>query len=660
MTENFTLVEVITPDVKPNRKAILLYLAGVVIMAFICIVQIYTDLISGAEYYVLPCFIGLWVLRNYRFLYLIGIPATVAMTAGYFLGEPYSPGSFVNMLLSVIAVWIAIFFTTRFRKVYLAELMYKKQVSALFENVTEAILLIDSQGKIVLSNRGSERVFGYNQRELLSMQLEELIPERFRSRHPSLRTLYMSVPTTRRVGEGKNVYALRKDGTEVPVEISLSYYYDNRELLTIAFVTDITERKRQDAKIAAQYEQLEQYNQRLEQQVKIRTAELVDINTSLLNQIEERKRVEEQLRKSQFLYKAVASNFPEGVIAVVNEDLSFVFVDGKEVTVGTNTPEKKHPGVHLVVISEHADRLKQAFAGQTVNFEVGVGDSFYDVIATPFAALSSQATEILMVIRNITRHKKFEENLLRSLEKEKQLNVMKSRFVSSVSHEFRTPLSTILSSTFLLENYAGPELETHRKTHLNRIKRSVNNLTELLDDFLSLGKLEEGKIKVIYTEFYIREYLAELINELSPIRKKDQEIRLNFSGEDELISLDKSLLTNVLTNLISNAIKYSNPDGLIEVNAHIKKEVLTLYVRDYGMGIPEKEQRYIFRRFFRAQNAVNIQGTGLGLNLVRKYVRLMKGTVAFKSRLEHGSTFIVTIPVSIQTNVTTSTQKEYA
>jgi signal transduction histidine kinase len=383
---------------------------------------------------------------------------------------------------------------------------------------------------------------------------------------------------------------------------------------------------------------------------------LININNDLLNQIDERFRVEERLRKSQFLYKAVANNFPEGIIGVVNSDFSFAFVDGKEL----NDQGTKEPGVHTIVITQYAEQLKPSFAGQPVNFEISVNKNFYEVIGTPFADSDLEAKEILIVIRNITKHKKFEEDLLRSLEKEKLLNVLKSRFVTSVSHEFRTPLSTILSSTFLLENYAGPEMETHRRTHLNRIKRSVNNLTEMLDDFLSLGKLEEGKIKVINTEFYIREYLAELINELNPIRKKDQEIRLNFKGEDEMISVDKNLLTNILTNLISNAIKYSTTEGVIEINAEVKSEVLNMSIRDYGMGIPEKEQRYIFRRFFRAQNAVNIQGTGLGLNLVRKYVRLMKGNITFRSSLNVGSTFYVTLPVSVLNNPTTTTPKVYA
>lgn len=618
-------------------------------MTGICLAQIGTDLVSGSVYYILLSFFGLWLLRSYRYLFAIGVISTIAMTVGYIFGPEHSNGALINRIFSVLTIWYGVVFTIRFQRLHQREQKYEKQLSALFENVSEAILFIDKNGKVILGNPGAEKTLGYSRTELSQLQIENLIPERFRSHHPQHRHEFTQHPESRQIGIGRDVYALRKDGTEVPVEISLSSYHDNNELFVIAFVTDITRRKEQEAKIAAQYEELEQYNLRLEEQVRFRTSELEITNQELVREIEERKVMEERLRKSQLMYKAVANNFPDGIIGVLDKDLRYVFVEGKELD--NSTPRigidaTPPPDVAGALIRDAEAKLRPVFDGRNVQFEVNVGRAFYEVVATPFAAVGGLIQEILIVVRNITRHKKFEEDLLRSLEKERQLNVLKSRFVTSVSHEFRTPLTTILSSVYLLENYRGDEV-TQKTTHLNRIKRSVNTLTELLDDFLSLGKLEEGKIRVTYSEFALRSFLEEIREEMEAIKKKDQVIQVGFDGADDKIVLDRTLLANIMNNLLSNAIKYTHDNGIINVTTVIRDGNLWIQIADNGMGIPEKEQKHIFKRFFRAQNAVNIQGTGLGLNLVRKYVRLLKGHVSFSSKVDSGTVFTVTIPLTV-------------
>lgn len=638
----------------PDRRAIILFVIGAFLMTGICVAQIYSNLIPGSVYYVLLGFYGLWLLRHYKYLFAIGVICSVAMTVGYIFGSEHSDGMLINRVFSIMTIWSGVVFTARFRRLHQREQKYKKQLKALFENVSEAILMVDKSGKIILVNPGAERIFGYAPAELCHMQVEELIPERFRQRHDEKREGYARDPGNKRIDCGRNVFALTRDGREVPVEVSLSSYYDNGELFVIAFVTDITKRKEQEAKIAAQYEELERYNSRLEDQVKFRTSELVMTNQNLMREIEERKLIEQRLKKSQLLYKAVAKNFPEGFIGVLDRDLRYLFVEGKELArLGLNTrlhtPESSAHQLPAILAKSSEAKLRLAFEGREVQFEVSVGANFYEVIATQFSSFDSYIAEILIVVRNITRQKKSEENLLRSLDKERQLNVLKSRFVTSVSHEFRTPLSTILSSVFLLENYKGVDLEVHRSTHLNRIKRSVNNLTELLDDFLSLGKLEEGKIKVVYSQFSLRDFLEELVGEMEVLKNKDQQIRMEYAGDD-IVVLDRNILGNILSNLVSNAIKYSHADGLIELQCQVRDDVLHFEVIDHGMGIPEKEQKHVFKRFFRAQNAVNIQGTGLGLNLVRKYTRLLKGRISFTSTINVGSSFIVDVPLAVPVN----------
>jgi PAS domain S-box-containing protein len=237
------------------------------------------------------------------------------------------------------------------------------------------------------------------------------------------------------------------------------------------------------------------------------------------------------------------------------------------------------------------------------------------------------------------------DSLADSLEKEKELNEMKSRFISMASHEFRTPLSTILSSTTLIEKYLLTEEQPKRDKHINRIKNAVNGLTEILNDFLSIGRLEEGKVSVRPTDLDVKELLEEVIAEMQAISRPGQTLRLSFEGEIQM-QIDKQIFRNVLINLLSNAIKFSADEALIEVVAKHDEEMLEVKVIDQGMGIPEEEQKHLFGRFFRGRNAQNIQGTGLGLNIVAKYLEILGGTISFKSVLEQGTTFIIQIPLT--------------
>ncbi len=252
----------------------------------------------------------------------------------------------------------------------------------------------------------------------------------------------------------------------------------------------------------------------------------------------------------------------------------------------------------------------------------------------------------------IYEREKIEEALRQSeveiraaLEKEMELSELKSRFVSMASHEFRTPLSTILSSASIIGRYTKSENQAHREKHINRIKSAVNNLTGILNDFLSLSKLEEGKIEYQPTEFEINAFCNETVDEIQGLLKDGQYVEFEGELPETIIFLDKRVLKNVLYNLLSNASKYSGEGDKIICRHSIVNQYLHIQVIDQGIGIPEFEQQHLFGRFFRASNSVNIQGTGLGLNIVRQYVELMKGTVSYESEEHKGSTFSITVPL---------------
>lgn len=241
---------------------------------------------------------------------------------------------------------------------------------------------------------------------------------------------------------------------------------------------------------------------------------------------------------------------------------------------------------------------------------------------------------------------KAEQEILKALQKEKELNEMKSRFISMASHEFRTPLTTILSSANLIGRYEDAAGQEKREKHINRIRTSVQNLTNILNDFLSLEKLESGAISRNIRQFHFTELIAELKENMELTLKKGQQMDFEIAPDLNLIQSDPHLIKNIMLNLLSNAIKYSPEDKKITLTAWLEDDrYLSIKVKDEGIGIPEEEQKNLFQRFFRAENATNIQGTGLGLNIVKRYLDLLDGTINFTSKERVGSEFIVNFPI---------------
>ncbi len=237
-----------------------------------------------------------------------------------------------------------------------------------------------------------------------------------------------------------------------------------------------------------------------------------------------------------------------------------------------------------------------------------------------------------------------EAALEKSLAKEKELGELKSRFVSMASHEFRTPLSTILSSVSLIGRYQETTQQPQRDKHIGKIKSSVAHLTGILNDFLSMNKLEEGKIKAVNEPFNPEELFNEVIEELTSLLKQKQKINIEFKITTKEVISDKKIIKNILINLITNAIKYSDENGLILCSLSVDGEGMNFSVEDYGIGIPQDEQKHLFDRFFRASNVTNIEGTGLGLNIVKKYVEMLDGTISFRSKIYEGTCFTVKVP----------------
>ena len=488
----------------------------------------------------------------------------------------------------------------------------------LFHSATEGIIIVEETGSIIKANPAAHNMFGY-ENSLEEKSIEILLPDELRSIHKKHRSNYAHSPKARSMGQGLELHGRHSNGSIFPVEVSLSPSEVNGRKVVIAFVIDITERKIAENK-------LRKYSHDLENMVEERTKEL---------------------HESQKLYSAIARNFPDGMISVFDSQLRYVFVEGKELfalgitsemLIGTRYMDRLPPEIAKQTEIE----LKEVFDGQEKSIDIKFKSNYYVLEAVPIPDDQGSIKHILVIEKNVTERKKAEKQVQRALEHERELSELKSRFVSTASHEFRTPLGTILSSVSLLSKYQSDDQQIKREKHIQRIKNSVHNLTGILNDFLSLDKLETGVVEGNPVSFELPAFVKETCDQVIPTLKKAQRLDYNHRGRTE-VNLDKQILNNILLNLLSNASKYSGEDAKIEVNSIFENGKIEIKVSDNGMGISHEDKKHLFERFFRAKNTTNIPGTGLGLNIVKKYVDLLDGSIEVDSVLGEGSTFTVKI-----------------
>ncbi len=245
----------------------------------------------------------------------------------------------------------------------------------------------------------------------------------------------------------------------------------------------------------------------------------------------------------------------------------------------------------------------------------------------------------------IKRRKEAERKIKDALQKEKELNELKTKFLSLVSHEFKTPLSGILTSATLIEKYKTEEQQEKREKHLVTIRNKVHYLNNILNDFLSIERLDSGKGQYKFAEFSLRKLINEVVYNANITLKDGQELSYPKDFDEVMLYQDEKILELILSNLLGNAIKYSPENTLIQFHIHLKDDRILFEVQDQGRGIPEKDQKHIFERYFRAENALLDQGTGIGLNIAKAHLENLKGNITFQSEENKGTTFRVELPI---------------
>jgi PAS domain S-box-containing protein len=400
-------------------------------------------------------------------------------------------------------------------------------------------------------------------------------------------------------------------------------------------------------------EQLEAYVHGLEEKVEERTKEviatvekLVATNLNLEDQIEVAEVAKKSADASKSLSTAIAKNFPNGFIIVIDANFELVLKEGQAIDeLGLNKVIFEGMFVDDITIfsKEQKTKLKEdvlkTIQGEHLSFEMEYKKRYFAVNTTPLMDENNKISNALFVYNNISQQKKIEQRTQNALKKEQQLNGLKTQFISMASHEFRTPLSAIQTSAILIGKQNDSGKEEKREKYVGQIKNNVKQLVVILNDFLSLTKLEEGKVKANKVFFDLVDFSKKMIEEVSITAKKGQNILFSSSNTSLSFNLDPKLTRHILMNLLSNAIKYSPENSSINFTIKENEQSVVISIRDQGIGIPEAEQKNLFERFFRAKNAHNIEGTGLGLNIVQQYVALMDGSIHFKSETNKGTTF---------------------
>lgn len=510
-----------------------------------------------------------------------------------------------------------------------ARLEHESTLKAVIDSAIDGFMTIDERGNVISINPAACTLFAYDSEEVIGKNVKLLMPQPYHDEHDGYLKNYLNTGERKIIGIGREVVGRKKNGDTFPFRLSVSEIQIGNKKLFSGIIHDLTELKKTTA-----------------------------INTDIS------KIVEESLNEI-FIFDATSFKFVQ-----VNKggrlNLGYSQEELNELTPIDIKPEYTHSSF-LKLVEPLLNQETEKIVFETVHERKN--HTKYPVeIHLQYSYLGNQSVFVAIIL-DISDRKESERKILdysnhlenkvtertqelsrseaklkESLEKEKELGEMKSRFVSMASHEFRTPLATILTSTNLIDRYHDPAHKDKRIKHISRIKSSVQNMRTILDDFLSLSKLEEGKIEIKSENINLVEFLKELSENLQGESKEGQTLLFNHNSSETDAFLDPQLLQNICINLISNAIKYSEIGKEIHLNSYIEESMVKIEVIDQGIGIPEEEQKHMFTRFFRANNVTNIQGTGLGLTIVQRYVELMDGSISFVSKPEQGTTFTVILP----------------
>lgn len=480
-----------------------------------------------------------------------------------------------------------------------------KRFGKLLEAASDGVMEVDASGKIVLVNAGCERLFGYNRAELLEMKVEQLVPVSLRDRHIAHRAQYSTAPASRPMGQALRLRALRKDGTEFPVQISISPLNIEGQWHTVAVVRDVSETEQMSEALresAEQARQLFELNPMPCCVYDADTLQILDVNACAIASY--------GYSREEFLSMSVLDLRDKDRNAVIDD------VNGLRW-------HRRKNGERFEV---EAQRHPMSYQGHPAQ---------------------------LVVLRDITERRRFEESLEEARAKAENASRAKSEFLASMSHELRSPLHTIIGfSELLAEGIEGP-LNEKQKRFIQHIQKDSQHLLTLINDILDLSKIEAGRLEFHIEALSLSPLIDAAVSSVQP--------QLQAKGLNLTVSIPKRLqawadnvrVHQVVLNLLSNAIKFTPSGGTIAVDGFEQGRNVVIQVCDTGIGIPGKDHESIFDVFYQvsATTAGVREGTGLGLSISRRLMEQMGGRIWVESEPDKGSTFSFTLPIGTESYV---------
>ena len=610
----------------------------------------------------------------------------------------------------------------------------------LSDAVSEGIVIVDAEQTIISTNASADSMFGYYKNELAGKSLNTLIPKNYHPKHSAHFTAFYDNSEKRKMGHGRDLFGLHKNGHKFPVEVGLNPFTIFDKTYVMALVIDITERKEIERSLILRSEALQSagngiiisdasvpdnpiiyFNHAFQELTGYDSDEILGRNCRFL-QSDDRdqdgiSKMREAIKKGESCqvilrnYKKDGTLFwndlsvtpikdDNGLIThyigiqnditkrrqaeqernylskIFDDSLNEIYVFDAETLkfINVNYGAQKNLGYSLDELKEMTPidiQPKFTFKKFENLIDTLVNDvedkiefetihkrkdgSTYPVYINLELSVLGEQEVLVAIVLDITEQRNYTQKLEKTvelrtiqlktaLEKEKELNELKTKFLSLVSHEFKTPLSGILTSAALLTKYTLEDQQEKRDKHIKTISDKVHYLNNILNDFLSIEKLETGKINYKFSTFKLSKLINEVIYNANMLLKEGQQITYPENIEDLSLTQDEKTIELALSNLVHNAIKYSSENTIVKVEVKQDDAMTTFEIIDSGIGIPERDQKNIFQRYFRAENALTTQGTGIGLNIVKTHIEKLGGSITFETQENVGSTFVLTIP----------------